>query len=150
MRRIRDSLHKREPGGYNVEIRVHSTCLSPPPAEGCAGERSSVKNHLTARLYGLLILEWRSRTPWTGLTYWIGDFGVCVEKGRYLDTPARPAKLRGDIGAVQESLGNVVCRQWHVTASLTVGGVAHALRSRALGRRVAVYRSYAGTTGSEF
>ena len=69
------------------------SCLSPPPAEGCASERSSVKNHLAARVYGLLILEWRSRTPWTGLTCWIGDCGVCVGKGRFDGPPRRRSPL---------------------------------------------------------
>ena len=27
MRRIQDSLHKREPGGHNVKIRDHPACL---------------------------------------------------------------------------------------------------------------------------
>jgi len=69
--------------GRTSKSATISTCLLPPPDEGCAGERSSVKNHLAARVYGLLILEWRSRTPWTGLTYWIGDYGVCVGKGTF-------------------------------------------------------------------
>jgi hypothetical protein len=62
-----------------------STCLLPPPAEGCVGEGSCVKNLLAARLYGLLILTWRSRAPWTGLTCWTRDCGVCVGKGTFSD-----------------------------------------------------------------
>ena len=31
MRRIRDSLHKWDPGGHKVENRDHSTRLLPPP-----------------------------------------------------------------------------------------------------------------------
>ena len=88
MRRIQDSLHKRESGGHNVEIRDHSACLLRPPRGWARGERSSVKNHLAARVYGLLILTWRSRTPWTGLTCWIRDCGVCVGKGTISGPPA--------------------------------------------------------------
>lgn len=68
---------------------------SPPAAPACgglAGERSCVKNLLAARLHGLLILTWRSRTPWTGLTCWRRDCGVCVGRGRYSDTRRRTEK----------------------------------------------------------
>ena len=44
---------------------------------------SCIKNLLPARLYGVLILTWRSRPPWPGLTCWIWDCGVCVGKGTY-------------------------------------------------------------------
>ena len=58
------------------------------------GERNCVKNLLAARLYGLLILTWRSRTPGTGLTCRIRDCGVCLGKGRYLDTRRHAIRLK--------------------------------------------------------
>jgi len=81
--------------GRTSKSATISTCLLPPLAEGCAGERSCVKNLRAARLYGLLILEWRSRTRWAGLTCWRRDCGVCVGKGTILDIRWQPTILRG-------------------------------------------------------
>jgi len=65
----------------------HAPSSTSPPARRTTMDRADA--YLAARVYGLLILEWRSRTPWTGLTCWTRDCGVCVGKGTYSGTCGR-------------------------------------------------------------
>ena len=89
MRRIRDSLHKRKPGGHNVEIRDHSAWLWPPPAGGLGA--GSWRNRLCQEPPGGTAL-WGSDfdmaiSDTLDRTYVLGrDCGVCVGKGRLVGT----------------------------------------------------------------
>ena len=63
MRRVRNSLHKREPDSHNVEIRGHSSCL------------------LLPRKGGLVADSWRKKLcqePLGGTAFWAFDFGMAI------------------------------------------------------------------------